>query len=173
MNDFLLCLWRTNSIYTCKHTHLCVHVYRHRAPIYNFSATISLRFILQFLIFAVLFPREPQKQTTNLSFSCFLLSPFEWGWDIENNVSLRSCCFAIKKHKLLDLGVGIRKSFLCTLHNTIIVLLLAQHDTFKTTLFSVDSNVWQLCRLKLFWLHWTYSHRILLHCKKCLYCNPV
>lgn len=98
---------------------VCTHIYMHRAPIYNFSATISLHFILQLLILAVLFPREPQKQATNLPFSFFLLSPFEWGWDRENNVRLRSCCYAIKRHKLLDLGVGIQKSFLYTLHNAI------------------------------------------------------
>lgn len=123
------------STYTC----VCVCIYMHRPPIYNFSAFYTSVTDLSSAV-----PKRTSKagKATNLSFSCLLLSPLSLSGDeTENNARLRSCCFAIKKHKLLDLGVGIQNSFLCTLYNVIIVLLLAQHDSCKTTLFSVDSNM--------------------------------
>lgn len=174
------------EVYIHASTYTCVGAY---TPIEH-KYTVSLHFILQLLILPVLFPREPQKQPSNLSFSFPFKS--EWGWDRENNAKLRSC-FAIKKHKFLDLGVGIQNSFLCTLYNVIIVLLLAQHDSRNTTLFSVDSKACEDAKSHEFltdskntsafkssfalWscsaLRWVYSHRIPLHCKKSLYHNPV
>lgn len=89
--------------------------------------TISLHCILQLLILVVLFPKELPKQTTSPPFSHSLSSPLSLPGDETQRTKKGSVASVLQPRSTIwILGAGIQDSFLCTLHNVIIVLLLAQ-----------------------------------------------
>lgn len=114
--------------YVHMQTHSCIHM--QSAPMNNFSALCTSVWIL-----AVCFQESHKsRQAIFPSAGLYPDSQLERDWDRENNARLRSSCYAVKKHKLLDLEVGIQNSFLCTIYNVITVLLAAPNDSCRTIL---------------------------------------
>lgn len=116
-------------IHTCAYTFIEPH------------CAISLRCILQLLNLVVPFPKELPKQTTSLPFSHSLSSPLSLPGDETQRTKKGSVASVLQPRSTnWILGAGIQDSFLCTLHNVIIGLLLAQQHSCNTTLFSVGLN---------------------------------